>query len=159
MKKFFVGLITGISVCGVFFFHISKSIESSKVSIKREEERKRILEKWFFCWIKKIAIDDLLLKKNINKIIIYGAADFGIALKRNVSPRIECCCFIDKDQNKNIVSNINVIHDLDHLPSSDAIIVTAFDPYREIKMLIEEKSDINVIYLEELIDEMYTEAQ
>lgn len=155
MLIFFCGCIVGVVFALWVGRIITKRVPSSRLTDKRMEEKQRIWGKWAMCWLREESIAEYLKNRGVEKVIIYGAADMGMVLNKALVPTVQSVCYIDRDKAKKVCMGIDVIHNIELCPVADMIIITAFDPYQEIKQMLEEKTSITIMYLEEVIDELY----
>ncbi|MBO5032042.1 MAG: glycoside hydrolase family 99-like domain-containing protein [Lachnospiraceae bacterium] len=128
---------------------------------KIERERKKdlcyldILDKWLYLHKKRLFISDVLRKKNIKTIAIYGVGKLGKHLWEELyDSDVEVVCAIDRNRGKNL-GNLK-IHSIDQdIPQVDAVIIAvSFDTERIFHDLSKKKSCNNVIMtIEELINE------
>lgn len=128
---------------------------------KIEKERKRdlcylaILDKWRYLNEKRLCISDILIKRNIKTIAIYGVGKLGKHLWEDLrNSDVEVVCAIDRDGTKRL-GNLSIYSVDDTIPIVDAIIIAvSYDAQRILNELMKKKgSGCTVMTIEELIDE------
>lgn len=152
---FLLGFIVGGVLVFACVCNVAKQIPSPKLKDKRLEERHRIIEKYFLCWLRDKSLAEYLKSKDVERIIIYGASDLGKAVNKSCLSVVKCICYMDRDKAKKECMGIKVIHSMSPIPEADLIIITAFDPYREIMQTLEQRTSVKIMYLEDIIDEMF----
>lgn len=119
----------------------------------------RLLNKWMH--LSRSGIN-ILNRYKWENIAVYGYGVFGQQLLRDVeNSGRKCCCIFDKDstlQNDNLSKNITIVFSenlddfADKAREADVIIVTPVFYFDEIKANLLEKTKIEIVSLEELID-------
>lgn len=95
---------------------------------------------------------DVLYEMNIQRLAIYGAGKHGQMLLNELKDsQIEVVCWIDKNVEKKEIDGYPVCM-IDNLISNlDAIIVTPYREFPEIKTMLEGKISVRIISLDELV--------
>lgn len=154
MGSLFAGVVLGILVSAVAFITAIKKIESPKINEKRTQERRRVFEKWAVCCHSGRNIDTWVSSHGIRSLVIYGMSDIGKALKKILkNTDIDIYCY-DKNIGISEIDGGAVFHNLKELPRAEIVIITAFDPYREIQTELERETGIRPVYFEEIVDEL-----
>lgn len=97
-------------------------------------------------------IKKAIIKKGYKTVVIYGLANVGIWLCDILSfMGVSVICGIDKRADK-IKTDIEVITPDQKIPSSDAIIVTAFSSFHVIRNMLSEKTDDLIISILDLVN-------
>lgn len=101
-----------------------------------EQKYKRMVEAldiWMVLRERKLYVDRLLTKKNINKIAIYGAGIFGKHLYYELQESdIQVECFIDQNP-KAKINGMKIVVPGEQIGQVDAIIVTPIMEYTQIR--------------------------
>ena len=116
---------------------ISEKMRELPDKINYEEQKyKRMVEAldiWMALRERKLSVDRLLTKKNINKIAIYGAGIFGKHLYYELQESdIQVECFIDQNP-KAKINGMKIVVPGAHIGQVDAIIVTPIMEYAQIR--------------------------
>ena len=107
--------------------------------------------KWLFLKQINEPICEYFYENNYNNIAIYGMHILGERLLKELeNSNVEVSYAMDRNA-ENIVCNIPIKHPDDDLPKVDAIIVTTFLNYEEVKLMLRERVDCPIISLEEVI--------
>ena len=138
--------------------------EEIKYKKTHESEKEAYISRIMDMWIKakqnNLAISELLRKKEITSVAIYGMSALGVRLfheLKSTETIVKYAIDIDKAV---MIPNLKVLHSLDEIEEiPDVVIVTAFMTFDQIKQKLEEVGCSNVIGLDELIYEMCSEIQ
>ena len=85
------------------------------------------------------------------EIVIYGCSVLGKRLARDLEGgNIKISCFIDRNRTVSY-PDVPVLHELDNLPSADAVIITVVSQYYEIKKELRNKVQCPIISVEDLL--------
>lgn len=99
-------------------------------------------------------MSEYLTKEGIHSVAIYGMSFVGERLYDELSGSdIEVKYAIDKNAD-HIYSEMELVKPDDELEPVDAIIVTAVFYFDEIAKLLEEKTDMKVLSLEDILNDM-----
>lgn len=113
------------------------------------------LDRWMLIREEHIKVEDILCKRNLKTILIYGYGIIGKHLVSELSDSdVSVIGVIDK---KNVlIHGLKTYTPDERLPKADAIIVTAFYFWEEIRtLLIENGVTTPVISFEEIMDEAF----
>lgn len=117
-----------------------------------------VLDKWRSLSGKQLSVQNILEKRNINSIAIYGAGKLGKHLWEELkNSDIEVVCVIDKNK-KNAFGELRCFNQVQDIPQVDAIIIAvSYDAQKICYDLQKEKNVVNdILTLEELIGEGLT---
>lgn len=117
----------------------------------QEWDYKRFLDAWMGLRDRKISVDKFLHKKGMKKIAIYGAGNFGRHLYYELQDSsIKVACFIDRNTEKEIFGLQSVAPgaEIGHV---DAIIVTPFAEYEQIKKELEDFYTCEIISIQTIV--------
>lgn len=125
--------------------------EASFEEYEREKNYKLILDFWMTLRNKKISIAGYLTKRCFVKIVIYGGGILGKHLCHELKEsNIQVECILDR--NKNIqVEGMKVAAPGEPVETADAIIVTPFMEYEQIKRQLKEFYTCEIISIETLL--------
>lgn len=113
------------------------------------------LDRWMLIREKNIRIDEIFFKRNLKTILIYG---YGIIGKHLLSELVDSSvCVVGVIDQKNILLPELETYTPDKLlPKADAIVVTAFYFFEEIRNLLTENGVIMpILSFEEIMDEAF----
>ncbi len=121
--------------------------EMSIEAYRKEKSYKEMLELWMQLRERGISVDKFLSKKHLRNIAIYGGGIFGRHLYHELKrSNIQVNCFLD--QNRNVeIPGIKTIFPGEELGSLDAIIVTPFMEYEQIRKQLSKFYPCNIISL------------
>lgn len=130
--------------------------DESQYVLKQRCDKFELYMNYFDTWMtnreKGLNMSKWFENKNISKILLYGYGNMGRHLEAELKEScVEIIGIIDKQKSK-IISEKPVFLPEDNLPKCDAIIVSAFFFYDEIKHFFDEK--YNVISLKTIINEI-----
>lgn len=117
----------------------------------KELRYKEILELWMSLRDKKVSVERFLFKKNIKNIAIYGAGIFGKHLYYELQEsEIHIVGFFDR--NKSIlIPEVKILSPGERFDTVDAIIITPFLEYEQIKKRLEQYYICEILSIETLI--------
>lgn len=130
-----------------------QSVPENKNSVsyniyQKEKHYRQILELWMKLRDKKISIAGFLKKKNIKKIAIYGGGILGRHLYYELQENgIHVECIIDRDINVKI-QKIRTVIPGGQIRPVDAIIITPFIEYEQIKEKLKKYYSYNIFSIE-----------
>lgn len=109
------------------------------------------LDQWLTLKEKNISLEKIFLEKNYKNIAIYGIGKLGNHLVEELKgSNIEVSYFIDKSWDSRVT--IKKVYGLeDDFPNVDVIVVTPTFDFENIKRVLEEKTDIRIISLDEIL--------
>ena len=114
----------------------------------------KLYDQWLKTKQEGKCLSEYLTKEGIHSVAIYGMSFVGERLYDELSDSdIEVKYAIDKNA-EHIYSEIELVKPDDELEPVDAIIVTAVFYYDEIAKLLEEKTDMKVLSLEDLLNDI-----
>lgn len=153
---------SGIAYIIILFLTIISNYKKEReiFRFRKEAEKtlheKKVFEQWLFVKQDNKHISDYFHKKGINTIAIYGMGDMGERLldeMRNENIVVEYA--IDQKGSR-ICSDIEIIADPDvgMLKKVDAIVVTTFNYFDDIRDRLLAKVDIPIFSLEEILYEI-----
>lgn len=133
-----------------------KELQRYKNVVQRYKSYWELMDKWLVLKENKKSIADLLEKKNIHKVIIYGMGMLGRHLISDlVDSNIEVVCAIDRKQ-INDEYNFPVIQITEeiteNIPEADIIIITPAYEFSTIKNILGEKGINNIVSIESLFE-------
>lgn len=114
----------------------------------------KLYDQWLKTKQEGKSLAEYLAKEGIHSVAIYGMSFVGERLYDELSGSdIEVKYAIDKNA-EYIYSEIELVKPDDELEPVDAIIVTAVFYFDEIAKLLEEKTDMKVLSLEDVLNDM-----
>lgn len=109
------------------------------------------LNEWLFIKQQNISIADILKEMNYKKVAIYGMKELGQRLYDELyNSEVEVVCVIDQNKDA-ILGDYEIIGLDDEIPEVDAVIVTAFYYYSEIKNTLKNKVSCPILSLDHII--------
>ena len=127
------------------------SDETVRESYLKEKKYKRILEIWMTLRDRNIKADHFLLKRNMNRIAIYGVGILGRHLYHDLKEtRVKVECFLDQNKKAGIPEMETYLPGRE-LQNIDAIIVTPLMEYEEIKEMLSGLYTCHIISLETVL--------
>lgn len=147
----FAGFVLGYLVC-------EKKVNAKIIQQKGQSDKHLSLYLLMNQWTKikqeDKRISNYLLEKGYEKIAIYGMNYVGETLYRELNGTpIDVKYAIDKDYDK-IFSDIEVLSPDDNLPEVDAMIVTPITCYEEIRDMLSDKVQCQILSIEDLLYEL-----
>ncbi|RKM59525.1 hypothetical protein D6856_09920 [Butyrivibrio sp. XB500-5] len=146
-----IGIILGEKLIGS---------ERKKAYAKKELEVKKFRTNYYILlqWLNKAennrSIGEYLASKGYKKIAIYGMGELGeLLLLKLRDTDIEVPYAIDKNA-ENIGVDVVIKTPNDDLPDVDAVIVTTVLWYWELRRMLKEKLDCDILSLEDIVYEM-----
>lgn len=122
--------------------------------LKKYKNYFKVLERWFTLKEEKKQLSQYLEELGYQTVAIYGWGILGKHLYKELKDsKIEIAYAIDRQREKG-GSHIKVAAPEDTWDDVDVIIVSATFDYRNIRKLIKEKTDIDVISLEQILMEI-----
>ncbi len=128
-----------------------KNIEAKK-AIDKYWMLFSMMKDWCQLFQKKKNVKEYFIKNGLNNIAIYGLGDVGEVLYNELKGTdINIVCGIDQSSFY-LIDDIDVITPNDAMPSNlDAIIVTPVNSYEGISSCLKNKTDAQIISLEDII--------
>lgn len=160
MKKGVLGLLgvlTGATAGGC----IVESVENKKLKKEIEINRKndallRLFVQWMFIKQEGRSLEEYFLAYEYKKIAIYGVHYVGECLIKELeNSEIEICYALDKNApNIKVDTQVEIMLPNNVLEKVDAIVVTPFFYFNEIKCELEKRVDFPIISIEDIIYEI-----
>ena len=133
----------------------NEDIRSLELKLQKQIQFYQILVKWVNSGITGKKVVDVLKEENINNVAIYGYAELGKLLYKELScSGIEVKYIIDKDPAKKTRKKIKICIPENGDRNVDAVIVTAVFYFSEIKEELYHLGYKNVYSFGEIIDRM-----
>ncbi|NDO50859.1 hypothetical protein FMM75_16130 [Lachnospiraceae bacterium MD335] len=134
----------------------AKKIRGYVVKYKSEAEKYfslfLMLDQWFGFKQEGKQTEKFFADRNIKKIAIYGMAQMGETLYKELADtEIEVLYAIDKNAGELYVHCCDVLKPTDDLPAVDAVIVTPFAYFKQIKSELKRKISCPVFSIEDVI--------
>lgn len=131
-----------------------KIIQSNNVTISKNIEFYHLMAQWVKLKQNGKSIEEYLQKNHCQTIAIYGMDIVGKILVEELrETSIDIMYLIDQN-NKIVVNGYKLLNPKDNLPPVDAVIVTPIYYYEDIKKMLSEKLDTNIISIKHMIDEI-----
>ena len=125
--------------------------ESFQAEYEKEKHYRKLLELWMELQDKKISVAGFLCKRQIQKVAIYGGGALGKHLYyelKGTSVYVECIL----DRNSNVkIEGIETILPGERMKLADAIIITPFWEYKQIKKELEKSYPYRILSIETLL--------
>lgn len=119
--------------------------------VDKYRELYRVLNRWLTLKEHNINLEDYFLERGICKVLIYGMAELGKHLYEELChSRIEVAGALDRRQGINY-KGLKVYNSQEKFPICDAVIVTAVSDRKEIKAFLDDKVNIPVLFLKDII--------
>lgn len=111
----------------------------------------RLLNQWVIVKQERKSIIDYFQRQNIKSIAIYGMSYVGERLLQELNDsEVEVKYAIDKNA-EGIFADIDVIQPDEDLPIVDAIVVTPIFYFDEIENMLEQKTEIEILSMEDIL--------
>ena len=111
-----------------------------------------MMNQWFELKQSGKQMEQFFRDRKIKKIAIYGMSQMGETLYRELSDtEIEVLYAIDKNVDSLYVHYCDVLKPTDNLPNVDAIVVTPFVYFKEIKKELKRKTSSPIFSIEDVI--------
>lgn len=151
---FFIGITFGNILMYIF---LKKEIIKQEINAKKSKKNFDIISQWMILKHNNIGLDIWLKKRNIKRISIYGMGILGRHLVRELmNTNIEICYGIDSKKMKPYCGvPIKLI--TEKLMPVDMIIISVTYDNEKIKKILQDKNNIDVTTLENIIYESYYE--
>lgn len=125
--------------------------KSMRKSIEKAESYALLDESWNELEKHNVSLGDFLQKRGYSKIAIYGMGVYGLKLYYTVQGEdVEVCYGIDQYADS-IKGNLKIISREDDYPPVDIIINSATFANDEIKIFLQQKTDAEVVGLDEIL--------
>lgn len=112
-----------------------------------------MMDQWMTLKERKKSVEKYFIGHNYKKIIIYGWAGFGIHLYEELkNSSIEIVCALDR-RNGLKHNELKIQTMEDGMPECDVIVVTPISEFADIKSKLKEKTNAEIISLEEVLYE------
>lgn len=154
MKKvvgFILSLLLGMGVgAAIITVKKDKAIEAEKKKTDKFKTYYNMLNQWLILNYGNKRIEKYFQDNNYRTIAIYGLGEMGNRLYEDLkSTTIEVQYGIDENSNK--FAELKIVSPEDEFEKVDAIIVSAIFAFEDIKNKLEQKTNIPIISLEEII--------
>ena len=154
-KKFVMGLlgIFGYGLTGSLINHSrKKELQSSQWHVNRFQDHYWLLNHWLEIKNEGKSVASYFEDMGYRHIAIYGMAELGNRLMEDLEgSSVQIDYGIDRDISCSITRIDEVYYPEDELPETDAIVVTPYSMFEEIKELLERTVKCPVISLEEVV--------
>ena len=155
MKWFFAGFVFTTVLAVVVIFRIIRYWGNRLYEVEKKADKNRVLfetmGKYVLFITRNANIADFLDYRGFRSVAIYGMGYMGEVLYENLSSQnIEIVYVIDR--NSDILCTAPIVNPEDDFPFADVIIVTVVTEYPEIKQYLENKTNIPIVSLLEIID-------
>lgn len=154
MKKLIKTLSTigGLAAFIIFVYKAyTKKINEKDMKVQKFKDYYTMTNKWLEIKNKGNNIEEYFKKNGWVNIAIYGMGELGNRLyEEMMESTVKIHYAIDK-KSANRYSSITVLTMEDELSPVDVIVVTPIFDYDSIKTLLEEKTDVKIISLEDVI--------
>lgn len=140
--------------------YVKKAVEAEIESTHKEKARYfglfLLLNDWMYIDNHGASIGTFLAEKGYKKVAIYGMSHIGHRLKEELeNTGLTVCYGIDRDSSI-VVDEFRIYTPEDAIPEVDTIIITTYQNYMEIKDLLEKKTDVDVLFIKDIIsDQMH----
>lgn len=136
------------------------TLEKYNEDIERRYKKYEVYMNWLDRWMELresgYCLAEWLLEKGYKKIGIYGYGIMGRHLKEElVNSEVEVEFLVDVEKER-LVSDMPIYLPTEELPANDAIVITAFYFYNEIRDGM--NHNYNLVSLETILKEMYQEC-
>lgn len=149
---FFAGAISGCGGMYLFQRH-HKKIYYKRISI--EKQYLNVMHQWFILKEKGLPLSDILKKYHVENVAVYGMGIIGRHVVRELEGSGIAVSYGIDQKNTEPYKGVPVYTPKDSLKDVDAVINTVVWSHEEIKRLLEEKMDVLVLNLEDLIFDRY----
>lgn len=140
----------------------NESISLKEITMKdyeKERDYKRMLERWMVLRDRKIFIAKYFNKRFLRKIAIYGVGIFGRHLYYELQEsNIQITCFIDRNQEMKL-EGIETVAPGEKIEIVDAIVVTPFMEYTQIREMLKEFYECEIISIKSILQNADCELQ
>lgn len=139
-KILLIGIAYGMGFLSAWLLKKNnRELNNLQIVLEKLSSYYQVLNMWLEMKQKGWSAVTYLQKQGINRIAIYGMKELGERLYEELkSTEIKVVCIIDKNPSQ-IKGNFVVISPDENIPEVDAIIVTAYYYYPEIKKQLEKK--------------------
>ena len=134
---------------------LSNEIVNREKTLQKYMQFYRVLIRWLNIRPIGSEIAAYLLEHRIKRVAIYGYADMGNLLyKELMNSDVIITCILDKRTIKNQNIGLEIVNPIEGDKNSDAVLVTAIYYYNEIKAELETLGYRNIVSLQNLIEEL-----
>lgn len=152
------GLTIGFCIGVVLTYkYVANSMQNQVKKAEKIADKHLAIMNLFSVWIQNrdnnLAISSYLLNKNIRSVAIYGMSFVGERLYDELE-RSEITVGYCIDKNANNIYKDTLVVTPDSLPENieiDAVIVSAFTFYDEIKNELEKKMDVPILSIDDIV--------
>lgn len=143
-------IIYELLLCFLIYKLVFAVAKNKDKSINKYKDYYKLMCVWANLSNDKIV--DYLQKKYIASVAIYGGRDMGeIMYKQLENSPINVKFFIDKSSYSNSFSKLPLYSPDDKIDDADAVIVTPYMEYENIKNVLNKKNNLNVISIKDVI--------
>lgn len=129
-----------------------RKLRTAQWNIERFQDHYWLLNHWLELKNEKKSVVSYFEDMGYHHIAIYGMAELGNRLMEDLQgSSVQVAYGIDRDISCSIARIDEVYFPEDELPGTDAIIVTPYSMFDEIKELLEKKVKCPIISLEEVV--------
>lgn len=158
MKKNIGRLGAAVGFLGFLYIFGNKVVTATK-KIRMSADKYYLYflmaNQWITLKQKGVTIEDYLTKHRYHKIAIYGMAELGEMLYRELDgTSVEVAYAIDASAGRLLVHYCNILSPTDELPEVDAVIVTPIPYFKDIEKKLSKKLECPIISLEEVLCEV-----
>lgn len=123
---------------------------------KKYKDLFNLLNRWMTVKEKNVNLDTYFKTKGYTEVMIYGMGPIGIHIAEELrDSNVNIVCGMDR--RKVDCASIEVIESGNDIPKCDAIILSVVTNRREISKTLSERTDIPIISIVDIIDEIYCE--
>ena len=154
-KRIFVLFSTLLGISALLY--VKKAVEAQLEQKYKENIRYfglfSVLNDWMYINNNGASICAYLAKKGCKKVAIYGMSHIGQRLKEELeNDGLTVCYGIDRDDSI-VIDNFRIYAPDDTISEVDAIIIATYQNYKEIKQLLEKKTDAEVLFIKDIISD------
>lgn len=154
LSNFLLGMGIGVFLNYIYVKYRKKDKKNSfNPSIKKYEMGFQVFNKWVKLKNESKTFEPYFQDNEISIVAIYGMGDLGERLYEELNNlNVGIAYAIDRMASAKKINGLRVVGIDDTLENVDAIIVTPIQDYYEIEKMLEEKTDIDIISLEYIVD-------
>ncbi len=152
------GVIGGVAAATTVKKHNNKIINEKIKKADKFKTYYTMLNQWLCIKQENRNLAEYFIKNNYNRVAVYGLGEMGKRLMEELKDtEIEVVYGIDKDIDGTLCDiTVYSLEDIEHITErADVVVVTAVFAYEEIKDMICEKLDAEMISLEDVVLEVY----
>lgn len=147
-----IGLFGCVMTGSLVHGYYKKQLQTSQWHIKRFQDHYWLLNHWLELKSEGKSTASYFEDMEYRHIAIYGMAELGNRLMEDLeNSSIQVDYGIDRDISCSIARIDEVYYPEDELPETDAIVVTPYSMFEEIKEFLEKKVKCPIVSLEEVV--------